>query len=62
MKDLENNLNVANKCTLDKIEEMLVDTFATVAYGLNTKKACNRSKTSSISQSIWDLIRSLIPN
>ena len=53
---------MANKCTLDKIEEMLVDTFATVAYGLNTKKACNRSKTSSISQSIWDPIRSLIPN
>jgi len=29
-----------NKWSLEKIDKMLVDTFATIAYGINAKKKC----------------------
>ena len=32
----------SNKCFLEEIEEISVRTFATVAYGIIAKKACNR--------------------
>ena len=51
--DLEDDL-ASNKRTIDEIEEMSVDTFATVAYRLSSKKTCNRQHNHSTSQSTWD--------
>ena len=39
--ELEEGTNESNKWSLDKVEEMSIDTFATAAYGLSSKKACN---------------------
>ena len=38
--DTEEDLNASNKRLLEEVEEMSVDTFATAAYSINTKKAC----------------------
>ena len=40
-EDLDGN---SNKRTLEEIEEMSVGTFATEAYRITTKKACNSNK------------------
>ena len=39
--DDDNDGNSSNKHSLEEVEEMAVDTFATVAYSLSLKKVCN---------------------
>jgi len=42
-----------NKQAIKEIEEMSVRTFATAAYGITSKKVCNREKLGiSINQSV----------
>jgi len=52
-------MTASNKCTLDEVEEMLVDTFATATYRISTKKVCNNDN--STSQSTQDPERSSAP-
>ena len=41
LTDLTADLSASNKRLLDEVEEMSVDTFTIVVYGLSSKKACN---------------------
>ena len=61
------NDNNHNKRSLEEIEEISVDTFVTTAYGLTTKKKCNRQdmdistyKLNRTIQSAQNPIRSLV--
>ena len=38
---LEDDLVTSNKRSLEEVEEMSVNTFATATYSLSSKKACN---------------------
>ena len=56
--EIEEDVSISNKHSLDKIEEMSVDTFATTAYGL-AKKAFNQlNKDIPMKQSAQDPVRS----
>ena len=41
MEELVDEMATSNKRSLDKVEEILVDTFTMAAYGLISKKAYN---------------------
>ena len=43
--DIKENLNASNKRSLEEVEEMSVDTFATAAYRITIKKAYNNDKS-----------------
>ena len=51
----------SDKSKTNNVEEISVDTFITVAYGLASKKACNRQQINTSSQSIQDPERFLAP-
>ena len=57
--EIEKNLNTSNKRLLDEVEEILVDTFATVAYKISIKKTYNNDNSSK--HSAWNPMRSLVP-
>ena len=46
---------ISNKRVLDEVEKISVGTFATIAYGIFSKKACNREKMdTSNEESTWE--------
>ena len=57
--NLEDDLIASNKWNLDEVEEISVDTFATAAHRLSSKKACNGYKDLTTSCSTQDPKRSL---
>ena len=58
--EIEEDLEALNKRTLDEVEEMSIDTFATTIYRL-VKKVCNQnSKDIPASQSTWNPVRFLV--
>ena len=57
---LEDDLAASNKRSLEEVEEMSVNTFATATYSLSSKKACNGQQNTP-SQSTRDPERSPAP-
>jgi len=52
-------MTASNKYSLDKVEEILVNTFTMATYSIIPKKAYNGLSNSTKSQSTWNPIRSL---
>ena len=56
-KDLEDS---SNKRALEEIKEISVGTFATIAYGILSKKACNSDKIDTSDNSTREPVSSLV--